>query len=68
MSMPMIAVTGAERVFSTLPGDTHSSSFALASAEVTKTIRAGELLAEVGAPFHQVVEPAQRRPRTPARR
>ena len=51
MSMPMIAVTGAERVFSTLPGETHSSSFALASGEVTKTIRAGELLAEVGAHF-----------------
>jgi hypothetical protein len=51
MSMPRIAVTGAERVFSTLPGETHSSSFARASGVVTKTIRAGELLAEVGAHF-----------------
>ena len=49
--MPMIAVTGAARVLSTLPGVTHSSSFSLASGEVTKTIRAGELLAEVGAHF-----------------
>ena len=51
MSMPMIAVTGAERVLATLPGETHSSSFALASGEMTKAIRAGELLAEVGAHF-----------------
>ena len=54
--MPMIAVTGAARVLSKLPGETHSSSFALAAGERTKTIRAGELLAEVGRPLHQVVD------------
>ena len=47
----MIAVTGAARVFSTSPGETHSSSFALAAGERTKMIRAGEVLAEVGAHF-----------------
>ena len=51
MSVPMIAVTGAARVFSTLPGDTHASSFALAAGERTKTIRAGDELAEVGPHF-----------------
>ena len=51
MSVPMIAVTGADRVFSTLPADTQPSSASLAAAERTKTMRAGELLAEVGPHF-----------------
>ena len=49
--MPMIAVTGAARVLATLPRERQSSSFALAAGERTKTIRAGELLAEVGGHF-----------------
>jgi hypothetical protein len=47
----MIAVTGADLVFSTLPGETQPSSFAFASGERTKTIRAGDELAEVGPHF-----------------
>jgi hypothetical protein len=61
MSVPMIAVTGAARVFSTLPGETQPSSFSLAAAERTKTIRAGDELAEVGPHFHEVVKLAQLR-------
>ena len=51
MSMPVMAVTGADLVLSTLPGDTQPSSFSPASGEVTKTMRAGDELAEVGAHF-----------------
>jgi hypothetical protein len=51
MSMPMMAVTGAERVFSTLPGDMQASSRCFAAFEVTKTMRAGDELADVGPHF-----------------
>ncbi len=43
-----MAVTGAVMVFSTLPGDSASFSFALPSAVRMKTKRAGEPLALVG--------------------
>jgi hypothetical protein len=51
MSMPMIALTGACRVFSVLPGVMHSSRRAFASGEATNTMRAGLLLADVGPHF-----------------
>ena len=51
MSMPMMAVTGAVFVFSTLPGFMQASSFSLASGDLTNTMRAGEQLAEVGPHF-----------------
>ena len=49
--MPMMAVTGAWRVFSKFPGDMQASSFALAGSEATNTRRAGLVLAEVGPHF-----------------
>ncbi len=49
--MPMMAVTGASRVFSALPGDMHGTSNALASGVVTKMMRIGLQLAEVGPHF-----------------
>ena len=51
MSMPMIAVTGASRIFCWLPGLMQASSLSRASALRTKTKRAGQLLAEVGPHF-----------------
>ena len=46
-----MAVTGAERVFSTLPADTHSTRRAFCSADFTNTKRAGVVLAWVGPNF-----------------
>ena len=47
----MIAVTGAVRVFSTLPAAMQGSRRAFASGERTKMIRAGQQLADVGPIF-----------------
>lgn len=49
--MPTITVTGASFVFSKLPALTQAASFSLPSGELTKTKRAGLLLAEVGPHF-----------------
>ncbi len=45
----MITVTGAAMVLATLPSIKQGLSFSLAASEVTKTSRAGEQLALVGA-------------------
>ncbi|MCY1187842.1 hypothetical protein D9M73_288740 [compost metagenome] len=47
----MMAVTGAERVLSTLPADTQSTRRAFSAALLTNTMRAGLLLAAVGPNF-----------------
>jgi hypothetical protein len=49
--MTITAVTGAASTLARLPSITQSASFALASADLTHTIRAGCILAEVGAIF-----------------
>ena len=49
----MIAVTGAAIVLSTLPGDSAGRSRSFASRLLTKTKRAGQLLAEVGPHFRR---------------
>ena len=47
----MIAVAGAAIVLSTLPGWSRGRSFSFASVERTKTIRIGDMFAEVGPIF-----------------
>src|SRR3569623_1745596 len=52
ISMPMIAVAGAARVFSAFPGDMQAASLSFDSCDFANTKRAGELFAEVGPHFH----------------
>lgn len=51
LSQATMAVTGALRVFCRLPLESVGRSFSLPSGVRTKTIRAGEQLAEVGPIF-----------------
>ena len=46
--MPMMAVTGAFMVLSTLPGSRAGLSFSFAAFDFTKTMRIGHMLADVG--------------------
>jgi hypothetical protein len=46
--MPMMAVTGAFMVLSTLPASRQGRSRSLPSGDFTKTTRMGHMLAEVG--------------------
>ena len=53
--MAMMAVTGAAIVFCTLPASRAGFNFSLAAFDLTKTMRIGHMLAEVGPILGQVV-------------
>ena len=60
MSMPMIAVTGADRVFSTLPGVDALQQPRLGLGRPDEDDARRRTVGRCRAPLHQVVEPAQR--------